>query len=69
MDDDVSRSSLSCPACRLIDRADGVEDGKLYKTAHYAVGNERRVIAAIKRSEDRVADKITAINAVLNGPD
>ena len=66
MDDAISESSLSCPACRVIDRADGVEDGKLYKSEHYPVGSERRVVAAIKRSEDRVADRITAFAGSLN---
>ena len=26
---------LTCPAYRVIDRADGIEDGNLYKTEHY----------------------------------
>ena len=66
MDDATSQPLLACPACRVIDRADGVEDGKLYKTEHYPVGNERRIAAAIKRSEDRVADRITAFAGSLN---
>ena len=28
-------SPITCPACRAIDRADGVEDGNLYKIEHY----------------------------------
>src|SRR5436190_11303435 len=60
------RSHHCLPACRVIDRADGVEDGKLYKTEHYPVGSERHVVAAIKRSEDRVADRITAFAGSLN---
>src|SRR5689334_21803501 len=66
MDDATSNSALSCPACRVLDRADGVEDGKLYKTERYPVGNERHIAAAIKRSEDRVADRITAFAGSLN---
>src|SRR5690349_5784339 len=66
MDDPISQSPLSCPACRVLDRADGVEDGKLYKTEHYPVGNERHIAAAIKRSEDRVADRITGFAGSLN---
>jgi len=65
MDDHGSNATLSCPACAVIDRADGVEDGKLYKTEHYPVGNERRIVAAIKRSEDRVADRVTAFAGSL----
>ena len=33
-------SPLSCPACRVIDQADGVEDGKLYKVDHYGTRSE-----------------------------
>jgi uncharacterized membrane protein len=56
----------SCPACRVIDRADGVEDGKLYKTGHYPVRSERRIVATIKHTEDRVADRVTAFAGSLN---
>ena len=66
MDEPVSGSLISCPACRVLDRADGIEDGKLYKAEHYPVGNERRIVAAIKRSEDRVADRVTAFAGSLN---
>ena len=66
MDEPVSGSLISCPACRVLDRADGVEDGKLYKAEHYSFGNERRIVAAIKRSEDRLADRVTAFAGSLN---
>jgi uncharacterized membrane protein len=66
MDEPLSGSGLACAACRVIDRADGVEDGKLYKSEHYPVGNERRIVTAIKRSEDRIADKVTAFAGSLN---
>ncbi len=66
MDELVSGSTISCEACRVIDRADGVEDGKLYKVEHYPVGNERRIVAAIKESEDRLADRVTAFAGSLN---
>lgn len=65
MDEPVSGSLVSCAACRVLDRADGVEDGKLYKTEHYH-GNERRIVAAIKRSEDNLADRVTAFAGSLN---
>jgi uncharacterized membrane protein len=66
MDDCDSNSPLACPACRVIDRADGVEDGKLYKAEHYPVGNERRIVSRIKRNQDRVADRVTAFAGSLN---
>ena len=61
----MASPSLTCPACQVIDRADGVEDGKLYKTAHYPVGNERAIVSRIKHNEDRVADRVTAFAGSL----
>lgn len=56
----------ACEACQVIDRADGVADGKLYKTAHYTAKSERRIVAEIKQTQDVVADKITAFAGSLN---
>ena len=56
----------TCAACASIDRADGVEDGKLFKVEHHGIRNERHVYAAIKRTEDHVADKVTAFAGSLN---
>jgi len=50
---------LACPACRVIDQADGVEDGNLYATLSKQIKHESRVVEDIKRVEDRFADKIT----------
>ena len=66
MNEQVSHSVVSCEACRVLDRADGVEDGKLYKADHYPVGNERHIVAAIKRSEDHIADRVTAFAGSLS---
>jgi uncharacterized membrane protein len=66
MDEPVSGPSISCGACRIIDRADGVEDGKLYKIEHYPIGNERSIVTALKRSEDHLADRVTAFAGSLN---
>jgi uncharacterized membrane protein len=52
-------SPLNCPACQVIDQADGVEDGNLYKVDHYQTRNERSVVNAILRAQDRAADHIT----------
>jgi uncharacterized membrane protein len=52
-------SALTCPACRAIDLADGVEDGNLFPVLARRVGNERRIVEAVKRAEDRAADRIT----------
>jgi uncharacterized membrane protein len=66
MDDISSHSPLTCAACQVIDRADGHEDGKLYKTSHYKVQNERKLVERLKGTQDRVADQITAFAGSLN---
>jgi uncharacterized membrane protein len=65
MDDSSSPTTLSCEACQIIDRADGVEDGKLYKSGHYSVSNERHIVTAIKQTQDRLADRVTAFAGSL----
>ena len=57
---------LDCPACRVIDRADGVEDGRLYRIEALKLDNERRIVARLKRTEDRVADRVTGFAGSLN---
>lgn len=51
---------LACPACRAIDQADGVEDGRLHPVMVDRVGDERRIVRAVKQAQDRVADRVTA---------
>ncbi|MCU1351359.1 MAG: hypothetical protein JWM05_568 [Acidimicrobiales bacterium] len=58
-------SPLTCPACRIIDRADGVEDGKLYKVDHFHAKDERRVLRAVLQAQDRAADKVTSFAGSL----
>jgi len=50
---------LTCPACRVIDRADGVEDGQLWKANHYASTAERKLMAMLQRVQGHAADGIT----------
>lgn len=57
---------LTCPACRVIDQADGVEDGNLFKVEHYGAKNENRLVQAVLRTQDRVADQITNFAGSLN---
>ena len=57
---------LSCPACRLIDQADGVEDGNLFKLEHYQTRHEQRLLNALLRAQDRAADRVTAFAGSLN---
>ena len=62
----TTESPLSCPACRIIDQADGVEDGNLYKVEHYQTRNERTLVGALLRAQDRAADQITSFAGSLN---
>jgi len=59
-------SPLSCPACRVIDQADGVEDGNLFKVEHYQTRDERRLLDALMRAQDRAADRVTSFAGSLN---
>jgi uncharacterized membrane protein len=52
-------TSRTCPACQVIDRADGVEDGNLFPVLAGRVGDERQLLRAVKRAEDRAADRVT----------
>jgi uncharacterized membrane protein len=51
---------LDCPACRVIDRADGVEDGHLGNPAHYSTAASRDLFSLMRRMQDHTADGITA---------
>lgn len=55
----------TCPACRVIDQADGLEDGNLYKLEHYRARNERKLLDALLQAQDRAADKITSFAGSL----
>jgi uncharacterized membrane protein len=50
----------TCPACRTIDRADGVEDGKLYRSVVSRIGDERTMLGRVQDAQDRVSDGVTA---------
>jgi len=56
---------ITCPACRAIDRADGVEDGHLYKIAHYHARRESTLFRGLTQAQDRVSDRITAFAGSL----
>jgi uncharacterized membrane protein len=62
----TTNSPLNCPACRVIDQADGVEDGNLYKVEHYRTRDERTLLDALMRAQDRAADRITSFAGSLN---
>ena len=52
---------LSCAACRVIDRADGVEDGQLWNPDHYTSPSRRNLFDLMRRVQDHTADSITSI--------
>jgi uncharacterized membrane protein len=51
--------ALTCAACRVIDRSDGVEDGQLWNPAHYTTDTSRRLMTLMRRVQDHTADGIT----------
>jgi len=55
----VELTTLTCPACQIIDRLDGVEDGKIFTPEHLQVSSENRLLTSLLRTQDRVADKVT----------
>jgi uncharacterized membrane protein len=52
-----SRQRETCEACRTIDRADGVEDGKLYRS--FVPDPRHRFRRGVLHAEHRVADAIS----------
>ena len=56
---------LTCPACRAIDAADGIVDGRLFPVLVDRVAHERDVLERVKRAQDRAADGITAFAGSL----
>ena len=56
--DDIHQ--LSCAACRVIDRADGVEDGELWNPAHYSTATALDLASMMRRVQDHTADGVTA---------
>jgi uncharacterized membrane protein len=61
----TTNTPVTCPACRAIDRADGVEDGKLYKIENYHARRESALLRGLMRAQDRAADRITAFAGSL----
>jgi uncharacterized membrane protein len=50
---------LTCEACQILDRSDGVEDGKIFTPAHIPVKNESKLVEGLLKTQDRVADHVT----------
>ena len=62
----TSHEPLECAACRIIDQADGVEDGNLFPVLINRVRSENRVLRTLQDAQDRAADGITAFAGSLN---
>ena len=56
---DGSVHPLTCEACRVIDRADGVEDGKLYQSFAPGPRGEHRFLHGVEHAQNRAADAIS----------
>jgi uncharacterized membrane protein len=56
---------LTCPACRAIDRIDGVEDGQLAQPDHFHTPHERHLLHHLRRAQNSAADRITAFAGSL----
>ena len=61
-----SASPITCPACQIIDAADGVIDGNLFATISQHMHHESHLVETFKRAEDRAADAVTAFAGSLN---
>ena len=66
MSSPITHSPLTCPACRAIDKADGVEDGNLFPVFLKRIGNERTILNLVKGAQDRAADRVTNFAGSLN---
>ena len=62
---DNPREHLTCPACRSLDSLDGTEDGQMF-TPVVAARDERAIVAAVQRAQDRAADRVTTFAGSLN---
>ena len=51
---------LECPACRLIDAADGQLDGKVFNHEHWTLPSQTQHLKYLRAKQNLVADKITA---------
>jgi uncharacterized membrane protein len=57
---DESEHQETCEACRTIDRADGIEDGKLYRSFAPDLRAKHQFRRGVAHAQHRVADAISA---------
>jgi len=63
---DTAHSPLTCEACRIVDKLDGKEDGKVFSLEHWQVANEHSRWQKARAVQDEVADKVTGFAGSLN---
>ena len=66
MTNTTPHSSLTCEACRIIEKTNGVEDGKIFSLEHWKVTNERMHWKHAREVQDKVSDRITGFAGSLN---
>jgi len=63
---EAAHSPLTCEACRIIDKLDGKEDGRVFSLDHWQVANEHSRWQKARAAQDEVADKVTGFAGSLN---
>jgi uncharacterized membrane protein len=58
-------SELSCPACQILDAADGSVDGQFFSPPPVHVRDPNALVAALARAQDRAADAVTGFAGSL----
>jgi len=56
---------LTCPACRMIDAADGLVDGKVFNLEHWTSPSETQRLKYLRTKQDLVADRVTSFAGSL----
>ena len=49
----------TCPACPTTDRADGVEDGRLYRSVVPRIGDEQTMPRRVRDAQIRCSERVT----------
>jgi len=62
---DRDEHALQCPACQIIDAADGQVDGRFFSPPRVHVKNESHVVRSLAKAQDRAADRVTAFAGSL----
>lgn len=56
---------LKCPACRMIDAADGQVDGKVFNLEHWTSPSETHRLQYLRMKQDLLADRVTSFAGSL----